>query len=409
MGKHIAPEQRAQALKETREIKMARSTHAYVRGNTAKFYDWLAKSPVAAALPQGLAIWICGDCHLGNLGPLADADGNVAIQIRDLDQTVIGNPAHDIVRLALSLQTAARGSDLPGIVSALMIEAMADGYERAFAPEPEPADADKASNTTRIAEPDIVRTVRKRALGRKWKHLARERIGDVTPTIPLGKNYWAISDDERAAIGALVATPEVRRLALTSFHSSADSEVRIHDAAYWRKGCSSLGLLRFAVLIGVIDQRGTENFGLIDIKEAVASVAPAVPAAPMPDQPAERVVAGARALAPYLGERMVASRLMDKSVIVRELLPQDLKIEVDQFSRTEAIAAARYLANVVGKGHARQMDQAQRTSWYDTLAASHARSLDAPSWLWSAVVDLASTNEGAYLEHCRRYALREVA
>jgi uncharacterized protein (DUF2252 family) len=30
----------------------------------------------------------------------------VIIKIRDLDQTVIGNPAHDIIRLALSLATA---------------------------------------------------------------------------------------------------------------------------------------------------------------------------------------------------------------------------------------------------------------------------------------------------------------
>lgn len=404
MGKHIQLEQRAQALRETRELKMARSTHAYVRGNTAKFYDWLAQSPIAAALPQGPAIWICGDCHLGNLGPLADADGHVAIQIRDLDQTVIGNPAHDIVRLALSLQTAARGSDLPGVVSALMIEAMADGYERAFVPGP---DGTLAADT--IGEPDIVRTVRKRALGRKWKHLARERIEDVEPTIPLGKKYWPISRKERQAVTALVATPEVQRLALTSFQSGADSKVHVHDAAYWRKGCSSLGLLRFAVLISVADQSGTKKLGLIDIKEAIASVAPTVPNARMPRLPAARVVAGARALAPYLGERMVASRLLDKSVFVRELLPQDLKIEVEQFTRTEAIASARYLAHVVGQAHARQMDEARRAAWLRTLTTSHARSIDAPSWLWNAVVDLAATNEGAYLEHCRRYALRAAA
>jgi uncharacterized protein (DUF2252 family) len=367
MGKHIKPEQRAQALSAMRELKMARSTHAYVRGNTPKFYDWLAQSPVAAALPVGPAIWICGDCHLGNLGPLADADARVDIQIRDLDQAVIGNPAYDLVRLALSLQTAARGSDLPGVVSARMVEAMADGYEQAFA---------SASDT--MTEPDIVGTVRKRALGRRWKQLARERIGDAEPTIPLGKKYWPISKEERAGIAALVATPEVRALALTSFQSAANSEVRIHDAAYWRKGCSSLGLLRFAVLIGVTDQDGEETFSLIDIKEAVASVAPKAPKAQMPRQPAERVVAGARALSPHLGDRMVAARLLDKSVIVRELLPQDLKIEIEQFSRAEAIGAARYLAHVVGKAHARQMDETVRAAWHRTLTKGHARSIDAP-------------------------------
>ena len=80
---------------------MARSAHAYVRGSTATFYEWLDAGP--ARLPEGPPVWICGDCHVGNLGPLADAEGRVAVQIRDLDQTVIGNPAHDLIRLGLSL------------------------------------------------------------------------------------------------------------------------------------------------------------------------------------------------------------------------------------------------------------------------------------------------------------------
>jgi uncharacterized protein (DUF2252 family) len=50
-------------------------------------------------------------------------------EIRDLDQTVIGNPAHDLVRLALSLATAARESDLPGATTARVLEEMMSGYE----------------------------------------------------------------------------------------------------------------------------------------------------------------------------------------------------------------------------------------------------------------------------------------
>jgi hypothetical protein len=36
------------------------------------------------------------------MGPVASADNNVEVQIRDFDQTVIGNPAHDLIRLGLS-------------------------------------------------------------------------------------------------------------------------------------------------------------------------------------------------------------------------------------------------------------------------------------------------------------------
>ena len=102
------PSERAAMLDERRAAKMASSSHAFVRGNTVQFYEWLAAMP---ALPDGPPVWICGDCHVGNLGPIADRKGRVAVQIRDLDQTTIGNPAHDLVRLALSLASVARSSD----------------------------------------------------------------------------------------------------------------------------------------------------------------------------------------------------------------------------------------------------------------------------------------------------------
>lgn len=107
----VEPQDRAENLTALRHLKMARSAHAFVRGNTIQFYDWLEQA--GHTLPKGPDIWICGDCHVSNIGPVADNNGGIDIQIRDLDQTVMGNPAHDIVRLAVSLATAARGSDLP--------------------------------------------------------------------------------------------------------------------------------------------------------------------------------------------------------------------------------------------------------------------------------------------------------
>jgi uncharacterized protein (DUF2252 family) len=106
---------------------MARSAHAYVRGSTQHFYERLLGES-GHRLPDGPPIWICDDCHAGNLGPVASADGKV--EIRDLDQTVVGNPAHDLIRLGLSLATAARGSDLPVVTTALMLEHMIEGQRR---------------------------------------------------------------------------------------------------------------------------------------------------------------------------------------------------------------------------------------------------------------------------------------
>jgi uncharacterized protein (DUF2252 family) len=391
---------RKAVLEAARTLKMARSTHAYVRGNTVKFYEWLAASPAARKLPQGPAIWICGDCHLGNLGPLSDGDGNVEIQIRDLDQTVIGNPAHDLIRLGLSLATAARGSDLPGVTTARMVEEMIDGYEHAL--------ADRDENYLG-PEPDVVRVVKRRALGRRWRHLARERIGDAEPTLPLGKKFWPLQENERSALVALFSDPEAKRAILSLDGKDRDRTLRLVDAAYWMKGCSSLGLLRYAGILAIEGAKGRESFALVDLKEAIAPAAPIAPHALMPEDPAERVVAGARALSPHLGERTIAARLLGRSVFLRELAPQDMKLEVEQFTESQAVRAARYLAFIVGKAHARQMDAPQRNAWRRTLLDHRGSGIDAPTWLWQAVVDLSASHEAGYLEHCRRYALQQAA
>jgi len=264
MAKTVDVAERREVLERLRALKMARSAHAYVRGNTAKFYAWLAGSKIARHVPAGPAVWICGDCHLGNLGPLADAEGHVDIQIRDLDQSVIGNPAHDLIRLGLSLASAARGSDLPGVTTAHMIEQMMDGYEAAL------LDPEERSGEA----PNVVRAVRRRALGRRWRHLAAERIGDVDPHIPLGKKFWKLSAEERGAIDQLFGRDDVRGMVLRLNGRDDGSAVRVIDAAYWRKGCSSLGALRYAVLVGMKGSNGGREVALVDLKEALPSVAP---------------------------------------------------------------------------------------------------------------------------------------
>jgi uncharacterized protein (DUF2252 family) len=133
--KFMSPENRQEHLAASRNLKMARSPQAFVRGSTIKFYQWL-EAGRACEIPEGPAVWICGDCHSGNLGPLADAKGRIEIQIRDLDQTVIGNPNHDLIRLALSLASAARGSALPGVATAQMLEHMMEGYENGLKIDP---------------------------------------------------------------------------------------------------------------------------------------------------------------------------------------------------------------------------------------------------------------------------------
>ncbi len=309
-GRSPAPCDREARLVEIRNQKMARSAHDYVRGTAAHFYTWL-EGLRPGSVPEGPGVWICGDCHIGNLGPVADAAGDVAVQIRDLDQTVIGNPVHDLIRLCLSLATAARSSDLPGVITSRMTGALIDGYEQAFDP--------RCSDETRDKQrPAVVRVAMKKALHRSWRQLARQQTRGAKRHIPLGKRFWPLSGDEMTEIHALFETQAGADFASVLHHEKGnDARIEVLDAAYWVKGCSSLGRLRYAVLLDV-DGACLDGGApcLVDIKEAVTAAAPRHAGLRMPRDNASRVVEGARHVSPLLGDRMRATRVGGRAVVV---------------------------------------------------------------------------------------------
>lgn len=388
------PTERDDPLQSSRHRKMARSPHAFVRGSTERFYEWLSTAEAGAA-PDGPPIWICGDCHTGNLGPLSSRAGTIRLGIRDLDQTVIGNPVHDLLRLGLSLTTAARGANVPGVTTAAMLEHMIAGYIDSLAG----STSDEADDT-----PAGIDRVIRLAANRSWSALAKEREIEHRGHIEHGPALWPIAHDERAAIETLINSEPLRQLVTSMDERDAEDQVTFLDAAYWRKGCSSLGLLRYAVLVEIQDRRKRPGqLALLDIKRASRALAPRAAGVVMPRDNALRVVQGALHLTPSLGKRMLPARVLGKSVFVRELRPQDLKLTFDTLSEAQAIAVARYLAQVVGHAHARQLDDRERARWRRELLRGRSRRREAPSWLWRTIINLVSSHEAAYLDHCRRH------
>jgi uncharacterized protein (DUF2252 family) len=274
-----------------------------------------------------------------------------------------------------------------------MLEHLIEGYEQAI---------DTDEERVAMQKPDLIKLVIRGAVKRTWKKLAKERIVNTHPKIPLGKNFWPLSKFEKNGITQLFETRKMIELVTTLKSRDDEAKIEVLDAAYWVKGCSSLGLLRYAVLLSV----GGDDYCLIDIKEAVHAAAPRYQHVSMPHDNALRVTEGARQMSPALGERMIAERFLEHGVFIRELLPQDLKLEIDQMSIEEAIRMSRYLAYVVGCAHARQMDDGTRKSWRSELKLNRSKSLATPAWLWKSVVQLMASHEAGYLEHCRKYALR---
>src|SRR5437868_13371925 len=59
----------------------------------------------------------------------------------------------------------------------------------------------KHGSTQRLARNGTRRKTRGlRSLKRTWAQLAKERLEDTRPTIPLGKSFWPLPDDERHEI-----------------------------------------------------------------------------------------------------------------------------------------------------------------------------------------------------------------
>lgn len=59
------------------------------------------------------------------------------------------------------------------------------------------------------SDPGVVRSIKRAAMGRRCRHLAKERLDAIEPCIPLGKKFWALADEERAALKALFEDEQV--------------------------------------------------------------------------------------------------------------------------------------------------------------------------------------------------------
>ena len=123
---------------------------------------------------------------------------NFKVEIRDFDQTVIGNPAHDLIRLGLSLAAAAVVSDLPGLTIAEILEAMIAQYEAAFS-----AASDK---TGHLEEPKTIRKVNRRAADANWTTLAAEDMDGQNFRLPLGRVSGRFSSRSAAKSKGFSAT-----------------------------------------------------------------------------------------------------------------------------------------------------------------------------------------------------------
>ncbi|MCC7539531.1 MAG: DUF2252 family protein [Deltaproteobacteria bacterium] len=393
------PDERREKLAAWRHRKMTLSAHAFVRGNARLFYEVVA-SRLSGSLPSGPHIWISADCHGENIGAVADPRGRAKLKMNDFDETTIGEPILDLVRLALSLAMAGRASGLGGLDIAHLLDGLVHGYCAEL-------EARRAGADMPIVSPPRFRKLLKRAGEQTRTALFDHRV----PRGPSGDRafaysarYWPLTDEEREALMALVSLPEVRHLVTTLVGADPELPVDAVDAAFRIAGTASLGAWRAAILVHVGNSKkrkyGDETLRLIDVKEALPSSAPRVPGSRTPEDDAARITSGALVLSPSIGGRMLPAQVLKRRVVVRELLPQDLKASLARLESDECEAVGHHLGAVIGRAHARQLTPADAASWKNVVSGSAHERVGPPRWLWDALVELVAVHEPAYLRHC---------
>ena len=80
--------------------------------------------------------------------------------------------------------------------------------------------------------PKTIKLAMRQAAGRSWKQLADERIEGTEPTIPLGKRFWHLSDEERSAVTELFEETDLRRLSVSLRSPKEKVPLRVMVATY---------------------------------------------------------------------------------------------------------------------------------------------------------------------------------
>ncbi|GAC1394079.1 MAG: DUF2252 domain-containing protein [Polyangiales bacterium] len=384
---HAAPTTaaaRARQLAALRDEKMASSAHAFVRASPALFGAVLAAQPV----PVGPPVWISGDCHVENVGAVPDARGTVAFQMNDFDESVVGNPAHDLARMALSLAVSVREAGLGGVAVHRGTAALVDGYLGGLRARRDPR---PTAPRLRAMLADAARETRPSLLARLTGHA---HPGEL----PRGPRFWPLPAPTRAKLLGLVEDPGVAAV-IRLGGVRPEAEVRARDAAFRVAGTSSLGGFRAAVLIEV-SHRGVpkpDRRRLLDVK-AVAPTHTARLGSATPRDDATRILEATRALAPAFGARKTAVVVDGKHALVRELMPQEKKADLGGLRDGELVEVARSFGALVGFAHGRQLSAARARAWGATV--SERRRAPSPRWLTDALEALLAAHEAAYHRHC---------
>lgn len=372
-----------QRIKDPRALdrKMRRltsSSHGFLRGSASLFYAILARRPDLARGPEGDG-WLVGDMHMENVGAYrTDDDEGVVFDLNDFDDARVGPWRLDILRLTMSVLL---GSQEFAASSALAVE-LAEQTVRAYTaalfqgahtrPEASRPIAELIAQVGTRKRVDFVRELTEQVDGRT-RFKRSKRTFDVEAEIAArGPAYLA---EYLEALGERAPAHGERWRAV--------------DVALRLAGNGSLGYTRLWLLI-----ESGDHHRFVELKQQ----GPPASAALLGDvelDPAERVVAGARALLgrPPFRLAPLPSTSERVSFVGRRLRPEEDKLDLDREQLGAAFPElARIVAGLLGRAHRLGAVTPAATAWTEAEQGG----------IVDRAIELAALHEGAWLAYARR-------
>ena len=340
---------RIPALLPIKHGRMADSPFGFFRG----------AAPVMAAdlagLPRTpLAVQICGDAHVRNLGAFAAPDGHLVFDINDFDETTRGPWEWDLKRLATSFVLAGREAGARDRECFQAVADLAHTYRRSIEHFAEMPYLELARHEVRSHARAIHETLKKAR-----RATPREVLDKLTVRGRGGAPRIAQRPPLLTRLPVGVARQVARALASYRQTLSADRQhvldaYRPADFGFKVVGTGSVGSRDYVVLaLG----HGASDPLFLQVKEEFASAyAPYLRAAPEHD--GRRVALGQRRMQTWSDPLLGWTTLAGRPFLVRQLSDHKASIEPDELSGPALLQYAAVCGEIFAKAHARTGDAA---------------------------------------------------
>jgi len=341
---------RIAALLPLKYSRMTASPFAFFRGSVALMAADLAREP-----HTDLAVQLCGDAHLQNMGSFQGPDGRLVFDINDFDETLPGPWDWDVKRMAASIVLAGLESEhkLPACESAVetfaasyctLIESLAEQpilvaarYQIHRLQKTEAVSAAFAQ-AERATPSDLLRKYTETGSG------GRVRFKKIDQVI------WRVRASRRE--GVLASLPNYRkslpieRLHLFDFFQPLDVAFKI-------VGTGSVGLRDYLILM---QGNGESDPLFLQIKQEVASIYAPYLGGPAVGNQGQRVAEGQRKVQPLSDLLLGWTRIGANDYLVRQLSDHKGGVDLAHLKGEGLAGLAAIAGELLARGHARSGD-----------------------------------------------------